>query len=137
MKLTPISISRTVVSNFWVWLNFYDILVPKGVTGYKIIMVSVLQKYNFCFCFLGLSPWIVCRESLCFHVNFRSSNFVNSQSKIFFSVGISADTTVYDNTRRNLKQRWGILATENLLTTIVTHQFLVNTVLPYSRLLQL
>ena len=45
--------------------------------------------------------------------------------------------SLYDNTRRNLKQRWVILATENLLTTIVTHQFLVNTVLPYSRLLQL
>ena len=38
VELAPISISRTVVSNFWVWLNFYDcILVPKEVTGYKII----------------------------------------------------------------------------------------------------
>ena len=38
VELAPFSISRTVVSNFWVWLNFYDcILVQKGVTGYKII----------------------------------------------------------------------------------------------------
>ena len=32
VELAPFSISRTVVSNFWVWLNFYDcilILVPK------------------------------------------------------------------------------------------------------------
>ena len=48
-----------------------------------------------------------------------------------------AANLTYDNTRRNLKQRWGILATENLLTTIVTCQFLVNTVFPYSGLLQL
>ena len=38
VELAPFSISRTVVSNFWVWPNFYDcILVPKEVTGYKII----------------------------------------------------------------------------------------------------
>ena len=35
-------------------------------------------------------------------------------------------STLYDNTQRNLKQRWGILATENLLITIVIYQFLVN-----------
>ena len=46
-------------------------------------------------------------------------------------------STLYDNTRRNLKERWDILATENLLITIVTCQFLVNTVFPYSGLLQL
>ena len=51
--------------------------------------------------------------------------------------GVRSITTLYDNTRRNLKQRWGILTTENLLTTIVTCQFLVNTVFPYSGLLQL
>ena len=50
--------------------------------------------------------------------------------------GKEGNIGIYDNTRRNLKQRWVILATEKL-TTIVTHQFLVNTVLPVSRLLQL
>ena len=32
------------------------------------------------------------------------------------SSNISSFIHLYDNTRRNLKQRWGILATENLLT---------------------
>ena len=50
---------------------------------------------------------------------------------------VSKCVCIYDTTRRNLKQRWGILTTENLLTTIVTCQFLVNTVFPYSGLLQL
>ena len=38
VELAPISIFRKAVSNFWVWLNFYDcILIQKGVTGYKFI----------------------------------------------------------------------------------------------------
>ena len=37
---------------------------------------------------------------------------------------------IYDNTRRNLNKCWVILATENLLTTKVTCEFLVNSVLP-------
>ena len=37
VELVPISISRTVVSNFWVWLNFYDyILVQKLLQGTKL-----------------------------------------------------------------------------------------------------
>ena len=41
-----------------------------------------------------------------------------------------SDMFVYDNFRRNLNKCWVILATENLLTTKVTCEFLVNTVLP-------
>ena len=38
--------------------------------------------------------------------------------------------SIYDNSPRNLTKCWVILATENLLTTKVTCEFLVNTVLP-------
>ena len=40
---------------------------------------------------------------------------------------------IYDNFSRNLNKCWVILATENLLTTKVTCEFLVNTVLPLIR----
>ena len=53
VELAPFSISRTVVSNFWVWLNFYDcILVPKEVTGYKIIYLcsKSIKFYDFQAC---------------------------------------------------------------------------------------
>ena len=74
---------------------------------------------------------------LLFTLKLMTSSFQWQFWKVHILPVILVYDNLYDNTRRNLKQRWGILATENLLITIVTCQFLVNTVFPYSGLLQL
>ena len=58
VELALISISRTVLSNFWVWMHFYDcVLVQKGVTGYKIIYLCSKSKriYDFQACHYNFS----------------------------------------------------------------------------------